>query len=55
MTKIAVISATGTVGSRAVRKLKERGIDPVEISRSGGWPMRNVAMPRLQQVKSAWI
>ena len=32
--RIAVIGATGTAGSRTVAKLKSRGIDPVEISRS---------------------
>ena len=34
MPRIAVIGATGTAGSRTVAKLKSRGIDPVEISRS---------------------
>lgn len=34
--KIAVIGATGTAGSRTVRKLKENGISPVEVSRSTG-------------------
>lgn len=34
--KIAVIGATGTAGSRTVAKLKDRGITPVEVSRSTG-------------------
>lgn len=34
--KIAVIGATGTVGSRIVSKLKDRNFSPVEISRSAG-------------------
>lgn len=36
MTRIAVIGATGTAGSRTVSTLKQRGIEPVEISRSAG-------------------
>lgn len=34
--KIAVIGATGTAGSRTAAKLREKGIDLVEISRSAG-------------------
>jgi uncharacterized protein YbjT (DUF2867 family) len=34
--KIAVIGATGTAGSRTVEKLKDRGVTPVEVSRSRG-------------------
>lgn len=34
--KIAVIGATGTAGSRTVAKLRDRGITPVEVSRSTG-------------------
>lgn len=34
--RIAVIGATGTAGSRTVAKLNDRGISPVEVSRSTG-------------------
>lgn len=34
--RVAVLGATGTAGSRTVRKLKEKGIAPVEVSRSQG-------------------
>jgi len=36
LTTIAVIGATGTAGSRVVSRLKARGIEVVEISRSHG-------------------
>lgn len=34
--KIAVIGATGTAGSRVVAKLRDKGLAPVEVSRSTG-------------------
>lgn len=34
--KVAVIGATGTAGSRVVRRLKKEGVSVVEVSRSKG-------------------
>ena len=34
--KVAVLGATGTAGSRTVTRLKGRGVDVVEVSRSTG-------------------
>lgn len=36
MSNIAVVGATGTLGSRRVSQLERRGIEPVAISRSTG-------------------